>query len=306
MVDPPRRTGVKLDDALDAEEASAVLAAAKGDRLEALAVLVLAVGVRQGEALASRWDEIDLDAGTLRVTKAKTDAGVRTVALPAFVVSALRSHRRRQAEARVAAFEWDDTGLVFPSTIGTRIDRRNILRWWHDLTIRAGVGRRRFHASRHTTATLMLNNGVPLEVVSATLGHAGLAITADVYAKVRPQLQRQAADAMEQVLGAGPAMMGSSGGCSGRLRPLEQCVPSALLVEVGVDDVADEIGHGTPFVVGESTKLINLVVAEADDCHMRLAGAWGEFAHGSHGGRRMGQRPGHVGFTALAVTGRTV
>jgi len=63
------------------------------------------------------------------------------------------------------------------------------------------VGRRRFHASRHTAATLMLNNGVSLEVVSATLGHAGLAITADVYARVQPELQRTAATAMESVLG---------------------------------------------------------------------------------------------------------
>jgi integrase len=76
-----------------------------------------------------------------------------------------------------------------------------VLRWWHDLTIAAGVGRRRFHASRHTAATLMLNNGVPLEVVSATLGHAGLAITADIYAKVRADLQRTAADVMQRVLG---------------------------------------------------------------------------------------------------------
>jgi len=76
-----------------------------------------------------------------------------------------------------------------------------VLRWWHDLTMRAGVGRRRFHASRHTAATLMLNAGVPLEVVSETLGHAGLAITKDVYAKVRPQLQQQAADVMQTLLG---------------------------------------------------------------------------------------------------------
>jgi integrase len=112
----------------------------------------------------------------------------------------LRRHRTAQREERIAAKIWADSDLIFTTSIGTRIHRRNVLRWWHELTITVGVGRRRFHASRHTAATLMLNNGVALEVVSATLGHAGLAITSDVYAKVRPELQRTAADAMERLL----------------------------------------------------------------------------------------------------------
>jgi integrase len=197
----PRKAATRLDDALDADEAAAVLKAASSDRLEALAVVVLALGLRQGEALRLRWSDVDLKPATLTVRKAKSDAGVRTIALPGFVVVALKAHRARQREERMASDLWGDPGLLFASTVGTLLDGRNVLRWWHDLTIRAGVGRRRFHASRHTAATLMLNNGVPLEVVSKTLGHAGLAITADVYAKVRPELQRTAADAMERVLG---------------------------------------------------------------------------------------------------------
>jgi integrase len=204
LTDAPRHAESKLDDALDADQAAAVLQTASGDRLEALAVLVLAMGVRQGEALDLRWSDLDLDATTMRVIGTKTTASVRTVALPAFVVDALRRHRVRQLEERLAAPMWGDPDLVFTTTIGTRIHRRNALRWWHQLTIAAGVGRRRFHASRHTAATIMLNNGTPLEVVSATLGHAGLAITADVYAKVRPELQRTAADTMQRVLGTSP------------------------------------------------------------------------------------------------------
>jgi integrase len=201
LVPAPRKAATKLDDALDSDEAARVLQAAKSDPLEALAVLVLATGLRQGEALRLRWVDLDLDAGTLHVVKAKTAAGVRKISLPGFAVASLRDHRARQRTARMAASRWDDPGLVFTSPVGTQLDRSNVLRWWYDLTVRAGVGRRRFHASRHTAATLMLNNGVPLEVVSATLGHAGLAITADVYAKVRPELQRKAADAMQNVLG---------------------------------------------------------------------------------------------------------
>ena len=199
FIDPPRQGEAKTSDALSAPEADAVMQAANGDRLEALAVLVLMVGLRKGEALALRWDDIDLKAGTLKVRESKTKSGIRTVALPSKVVAALREHGKRQRRERVAATFWGDPELVFTSAVGTELDGRNVLRWWHDLTIRAGVGRRRFHASRHTAATLMLNAGVPLEVVSATLGHAGLAITSDIYAKVGPKLQRQAADAMDEL-----------------------------------------------------------------------------------------------------------
>jgi integrase len=201
LTEPPAKSSTKLDDALDADEAAAVLRAARGDRLEALAVLVLATGLRQGEALRLQWSEVNLTAGTLRVIESKTPSGVRTIALPDLVVAALKTHRRRQRDERMASEVWGDPNLVFATTVGTQLDRRNVLRWWHGLTTRAGVGRRRFHASRHSAASLMLNAGVPLEVVSATLGHAGLAVTSDVYARVGEALQRQAASVMDAVLG---------------------------------------------------------------------------------------------------------
>jgi integrase len=200
LTEPPKGTPPRLDDALTAEETAKVLRAVKGDRLEALAYVVLGVGLRRGEAVALRWDDLDLERGLLAVRTAKTAARARTIAIPAPTVAALKAHRKRQREERVAGRRWDDPGLVFTTSIGTPIDGRNALRWWHELTERAGIGRRRFHASRHTAATLMLDAGVPLEDVSATLGHSGYAITADVYAKVLPPKQREAAVAMEQFL----------------------------------------------------------------------------------------------------------
>ena len=159
--------------------------------------------MRQGEALDLRWPDVDLDHQRVTVHGTKSEASDRVVALPAFAVEAFRRQRVHQREERVAAKIWADPTLVFASSVGTRLDRWRVRDWWNNLCDRAGVTRRRFHASRHTAATLMLNNGVPLEVVSKTLGHAGLAITADVYAKVRPELQRKAADAMEELFGAG-------------------------------------------------------------------------------------------------------
>jgi integrase len=200
LAEPPPRGEPLLDD-LTVEETTKVLQAAEGDRLEALAKLVLAVGLRKGEALRLRWDDLDLRRGTLTVTKSKTKAGQRTISLPPFVTASLKAHRASQAKEKMASRVWADPGLVFTTTIGTPIPPNNASSWWHALTERAGIGRRRFYCTRHTAATLMLNNGVPLEVVSATLGHASLAVTADIYAKVRPDLQRTAAEVMDRVLG---------------------------------------------------------------------------------------------------------
>jgi integrase len=210
LTDAPKRAAVKIDDALDAAQVAKVLATARKvdadtgepDRLAALAVVVLTVGLRQGEARGLRWSNVDLNHGRLTVTRetTKNDGGVRTIALPAFVVAALKAHKAQQHRERMAATVWADPDLVFASRVGTKLDSRNVLRWWHALTERAGVGRRRFHAARHTAATLMLNNGVMLEVVSATIGDTW-AVTADVYAKVLPKMQQQAADAMQQLLG---------------------------------------------------------------------------------------------------------
>jgi integrase len=79
-----------------------------------------------------------------------------------------------------------------------------VTRWFHELCAQATIPRRRFHALRHSAATLMLAQRTPLEVISKTLGHAGYSITADVYAHVVPQLQREAADAMDRALAGDP------------------------------------------------------------------------------------------------------
>ena len=202
LTDRPKQGPPRIDDAMTAEEADAVLRALDGHRLRALAVLVLMVGMRQGEALRLRWDDVDLEDGSLIVTESKTEAGRRRrLPLPALLVEALRSHRAGQAAERLEAPEWPRPDLVFASDVGTVIDRRNCLRWWHGTLELADVPRRSFHASRHTAATLMLNNGVGIEVVSVILGHSSIAITGDVYAKVGDPLKRQAADVMDAVLG---------------------------------------------------------------------------------------------------------
>jgi integrase len=199
LVDSPKLQR-KPSDALTADEAKAVLAKAKGDRLEALAVVALRLGLRRGEALGLRWVDVDLDGGELTVTKGKTTAAARTVPLVAGAAAALKEHRRRQTAERLEVGPlWQDTGYVFTTHRGGPIHPRNALGWWHQLTEDAGVGRRRFHATRHTTAVLLLDQGVPLEVVSAVLGHANLSITSDVYARVTADAKRRALAKLDDV-----------------------------------------------------------------------------------------------------------
>lgn len=212
VVDGPRLgRAAKLDDALTAEQVRTVLAAARGDRLEALAHLVLRLGLRRGEALALRWDNVDFDrkelvvAGTLKyadgklyVDTPKTAAGHRTLPLLEDVAAVLKAHRKRQAAEQLkAGFLWQDSGHVFTTERGEPVRPSFASYWWPQLCRDAGLGHRRFHATRHTAATLLLDQGVPLEVVSAILGHASLAITSDVYAKVTQDSKRKALGAID-------------------------------------------------------------------------------------------------------------
>ena len=121
--------------------------------------------------------------------------------MPALCVGALRSHRQGQlAERLKAGPDWVDTDHVFRTPIGTPVDPDNLTKAFHRLGDEAGIGHRRFQTLRHSAATIMHAAGVPLEVISKTLGPAGYSITADIYAKVGEELERQAANDMDRAL----------------------------------------------------------------------------------------------------------
>jgi integrase len=151
-----RRPGVDRKDAayLTAEQAQTLLEAIRGDRLESLFRLMLATGLRRGEALGLHWADVDLDAGMLRVRwnltrtsqglqlgEPKTDRSRRTVPLPRSAVETLQAHRARQEDDRRSAGRtWRDNGLVFTTEIGTPLEPRNVLRRFEQLSQRAGLG----------------------------------------------------------------------------------------------------------------------------------------------------------------------
>jgi integrase len=208
---PKRDDRAKTDDTLSAEHSAAVIAAAEGDRVGALATLLLSLGLRKGEALALRWEDVVLEGPEPSVTikatlsrvagqglvagPTKTTGSEGTIPLVEPALSALRAHRKHQAAERLKAAVWVDDGIVFATPMGTWTDPRNALRIWHGWTQAAGLGKRRMHASRHTCATVMLANGVPLEVVSAVLRHSSLRMTADAYARVAADAKRKALSA---------------------------------------------------------------------------------------------------------------
>lgn len=178
------------------EEAGKFLAAVESDRLRACWWLLLARGLRRGELLGLRWDDIDLDGGHLRIVRTrvvvdnkviesgpKTQAGRREVPLDAHLVSELKAHRQRQREERLRAGEaWEASGFVFVDELGRPIVPDTLSGRFDALIAEAGVRRVRLHDGRHSAATMLLEDGTPVHEVSAILGHSKASITLDVYA----------------------------------------------------------------------------------------------------------------------------
>ena len=213
---------------LSVDQARALLEAARGDRLEAAYILLLSYGLRRGELLGLCWDDLDRDRHTLEVRRAvrrrksarlddgtypdgngsrvelaelKTRRSRRVLYLTPGVVQALESHSSRQARERADAGPlWAGSGLIFTSLVGTPIDPDNFAKAFVRLCRSAGLGHWHPHEARHSAASVMLAQGVPLEVVSEVLGHSSIAITKDVYGHLAEGAKRAAAERMAAVL----------------------------------------------------------------------------------------------------------
>ena len=215
LVDPPRSRRFEIT-TLSPEQSRQLLDAARGDRLEALYVVALTTGLREGEILALRWRDVDLDTAKLQVrgsmqatpsglkiAETKTAGSRRHVMLSKQPLDALRRHRVAQAAERLrVGAAWEDNGLVFPNQVGRPIAAGNLLRRsFEPLLRRAGLPRIRFHDLRHTSATLLLGEGVHPKVVAEMLGHTRISTTLDLYSHVTPTMQRQAAEAFDAIFG---------------------------------------------------------------------------------------------------------
>jgi len=216
------KVGASEGRTMTVDQARTFLASVANDRLEAAYVVALALGLRRGELLGLAWADVDLDAErpTLTVRRSlkrlpkvglvadatKTKGSRRRVHLPAQAVDALRRHRLRMNTERLKVGPaWPTTplgfDLIFRSPLGTPMDPDNFRQATYRATEGAGMGRWSPHELRHSAASLLIAQNVPLKVVSEVLGHSGIRITADVYGHLLDDAGVVAADAMSAILG---------------------------------------------------------------------------------------------------------
>lgn len=195
------------------EHAAAVLAAVAESDLAPAVTLGLGTGMRRGEVLGLRWSDVDLVEGEARVTQTlqataagvcfvppKTHRSARTIALPPFVLEALRQQRSRQGSRRLAAgMAWQDLDLIMDRGDGAPLPPWALSQRFRSLMKKPGIDLS-FHGLRHAHASLMLEAGIHLKVVSERLGHSNIGITADLYTHVAKALDKDAATALEELL----------------------------------------------------------------------------------------------------------
>src|SRR5207249_2106797 len=175
-------------------------------------------GMRRGEILALKWEDIDFKKGKLAVKRTlsrgkggtfifgepKTAHGRRSIALPRSVVESLHRHRIQQVEKRLELDElktaYHDNDLVFANAIGEHIHPNSLDYRFKKLIAKAGVPKIRFHDLRHTSATLMLANNVHPKIVQERLGHADVSMTLNRYSHVTMDMQRGAADRLDDLV----------------------------------------------------------------------------------------------------------
>ena len=188
-----------------------------GDRLAALWEVASLTGARQGELLGLRWTDTDLDGASMRIERAlvgiergtaqptfdepKTTKSRRTIPLEPEAVEALKAHGDRQAFERQKLGEaYQDHNLVFCTKLGTPLDATNVVKYWRDACKRAGVDACRFHDLRHFAITTMLLAGIPVNVVSETVGHHSPAMTLGRYGHLLPGSKAQGTAALGEAL----------------------------------------------------------------------------------------------------------
>jgi integrase len=210
MAKPPKRERHEIEP-LSVTEVRVLLAETRDHRLHGLFVLAIHTGMRQGELLALRWRDIDLEKRFVRVRATlgwkdgkpaflppKSEQSRRTLALSSGAVAALVEQQERQQEQRLLAGDrWKERDLVFASTIGTPLNASNVTHEFQKALASAGLRRVRFHDLRHSAASFLIESGVDMRQVQDQLGHSGLAYTIGIYAHVSTTMKKRAADAMD-------------------------------------------------------------------------------------------------------------
>ncbi|WP_327007564.1 site-specific integrase [Dactylosporangium sp. NBC_01737] len=209
------------------------LKSVRDDRLHGLWWLLALRGLRRGEAAALRWTDLDLDHAELTVARARTsagyqifedtpkiEAGARTIALDKQTVTVLRAHRRRQrAEHRHADRPWQENGYLFTAEGGEPLHPQTVTRRFSRLVAASGLPPVRLHDLRHGAACLAHAAGADLKTLQQQLGHASIAVTADIYTTILPSTQHRAAKATARFLRKAADATSRRKSKKGRTRP---------------------------------------------------------------------------------------
>jgi integrase len=200
----PPRIPRKEKNVLTKEQAHLLLQEVKAHRLEALLALAITTGMREGELLALRWQDISFEDCSLQVKRAvsylkeygyvesepKTAKSRRTIKLPVFVIDILIRHRAQQEERqREVGSTWMSKDLVFTNAQGYYFSSSTMRKVFRRFLISIGLPHMRFHDLRHSAATILLSMKVHSKVVQEILGHSQIAMTLDVYSHALPSMQ---------------------------------------------------------------------------------------------------------------------
>lgn len=213
LVAPPKTSERKMN-VWTVDEVQQFLKASKNRKFYIAYVLAVYTGMRRGEILGLKWEDLDLDQGIIHVQRTlyksnkkiifqepKTRGSKRSIVISPYVIDELKKHRARQNEMRLKLGPgYQDHGLVVCNWNGNPVDPVDLARDFNMAIKIAGVSRIRFHDLRHTHATILLQIGEHPKVVSERLGHSSVTITLDTYSHVLPNMQKKLADKLENML----------------------------------------------------------------------------------------------------------
>jgi integrase len=187
---------------LDGAGLRALMDAAEGNESEAFVAVVATTGLRHGEILDLRWAAVDWERGCLVLANPEKGGVPRSIPVPPRTIRSLRTQKARVAEIRLRrAGAWQDEDRVFPGTWGEAADRSSSGDRLADVAKSAGLGHVTVRQLRHSVATELLRQGIPMKVVQEVLGHRSMRQTSDTYSHVSESLMASAMAAMARVVG---------------------------------------------------------------------------------------------------------
>lgn len=228
-VEKPKVRNPRQKVTLEPYQVQQFLIAATGDRNEMLYQLAVVTGLRAGEIIGLKWEDVDWVRQRLKVQRQvqyiphqgliycspKTSSGMRTISIGSKTMEKLKAHQQMQQVQRTAAGEhWQDNNLIFPTTVGTPQDPNNLTKGFQAILHKAGLPPMRFHDLRHTSITLVLNDiGAPVKEAQHRAGHATPSTTINIYGgEVTSKLDEMVAESLDDLVTPVPLNLDSKVG----------------------------------------------------------------------------------------------